>query len=336
MEFLKDQPLYSHTTMKLGGLAKYLCTVTTEDEVIEAANFAKSNGLKIIVIGGGSNIIFNDDGFNGLVILNNLKGLSINSSTRTLTAATGEAWDDVVKAAVEANLSGIESLSLIPGTMGGAPVNNIGAYGQEIKHTLKHIKAYDTKESKFILLNNSDCKFAYRDSIFKSTEHGRYIITEVTLLLKNADEYQPPAYASLQSSLLEAGIKKPTIQDIRNAVINIRSAKLPDPKLIPNTGSFFKNPIVSNQKRDELLEKFPSLAYFDYHGKTKLAAGWLIDNAGLKGYEQDGIKVYEKQALVLVNIGTRSYKSLENMKSHIINVIKEKYGVELEVEPELK
>lgn len=336
MEFLKDQPLYSHTTMRLGGPAQYLCTVTSEDDVTKAADFARKNDLKIIVLGGGSNIIFNDEGFNGLVIINNLKGLTIDISNQTLTAATGEDWDDVVKAAVQADLSGIESLSLIPGTMGGAPVNNIGAYGQEIKHTLKNLKAYDTKTSKFVFLNNDDCKFAYRDSIFKSTEHGRYIITEVTLQLKKADEYEPPTYASLQSSLTEAGIKEPDIQDIRNAVINIRSSKLPDPKLIPNTGSFFKNPIVTNQKRDELLVKYPSLAYFDYHGQTKLAAGWLIDNAGLKGYEQDGIKVYEKQALVLVNVGTRSYKALENMKNHIINVIKEKYGVELEVEPELK
>lgn len=336
MEFLQNQPLQSHTTMKLGGPAKYLCVVQSNQDVVDAVNFASQKSLPIMVLGGGSNIIFSDAGFNGLVIINSIDGLSIDNIDKKMVCGAGVIWDDAVKASVEAGLSGIEALSLIPGTVGGAPVNNIGAYGQEVSQTIESIEAYDLKTNEFVKLNNQQCNFSYRSSLFKNDEYGRYIIVKVTMQLKDAKDYTAPTYASLQSALGNAGITNPIIQDIRNTVIAIRSDKLPDPRTIPNTGSFFKNPIVSNQKRDELLAVYPNLVYFEFKDKTKLAAGWLIDNAGLKGYEKDGIQIYEKQALVLVNIGTRSYQALDNMKTYIQNVVKEKYGVDLEVEPELK
>jgi UDP-N-acetylmuramate dehydrogenase len=336
MEFLQNQPLQSHTTMKLGGPAKYLCVAQSNQDVVDAVNFANQKSLPIMVLGGGSNIIFSDSGFNGLVIVNSIDGLSINSLDKKMACGAGVIWDDAVKASVDAGLSGIEALSLIPGTIGGSPVNNIGAYGQEVSQTIESIDAYDLKTNEFVKLSNQHCNFSYRSSLFKTDEYGRYIIVKVTMQLKDAKNYTAPTYASLQSALGKAGITDPTIQDIRNTVIAIRSDKLPDPRIIPNTGSFFKNPIVSNQKRDELLAIYPNLVYFEFKDKTKLAAGWLIDNAGLKGYEKDGIQIYEKQALVLVNIGTRSYQALDNMKTYIQNVVKEKYGVDLEVEPELK
>jgi UDP-N-acetylmuramate dehydrogenase len=335
MDFFKNEPLFSRTTMRLGGPAKYLCTITNEQDLLNATIFAKQNNLKIITIGGGSNIIFGDNGFDGLVIVNQIMGVNIDKISNILIAGAGENWDDVVKASVEANLSGIECLSLIPGTVGGAPVNNIGAYGQEIKDTLLSIRALDTATNNFVNLNNQDCQFGYRQSIFKSSRHGRYVITAVSLKLNNDSGLVVPNYASLQTALNTNNITSPTLLDIRNTVINIRNSKLPDPKIIANTGSFFKNPIVTNQKRDELFKIYPNLVYFDYNGQTKLAAGWLIDNAGLKGYKLDGIKVYEKQALVLVNEGTRSAKALFRMVAHIKSVILHKYGVDLQTEPEI-
>lgn len=335
MKIYQNEPLFSKTTMRLGGPAKYLCYVTNEQEAVDATIFAKQNNLKIITIGGGSNIIFGDNGFDGLVVVNQIMGVNIDKISNILIAGAGENWDDVVKTSVEANLSGIECLSLIPGTMGGAPVNNIGAYGQEIKDTLLSIRALDTATHNFVNLNNQDCQFGYRQSIFKSSQHGRYIITAVSLKLNNASGLIVPNYASLQTALSTNNITNPTLLDIRNTVINIRNSKLPDPKIIANTGSFFKNPIVTNQKRDELIRIYPNLVYFEYNDQTKLAAGWLIDNAGLKGYHLDGIKVYEKQALVLVNEGTRSAQALFNMVKHIKTVILQKYGVNLQVEPEI-
>ena len=335
MEFFKNEPLFSRTTMRLGGPAKYLCTITNEQDLLNATIFAKQNNLKIITIGGGSNIIFGDKGFDGLVVVNQIMGVNINKISNILTASAGENWDDVVKVSVEANLSGIECLSLIPGTVGGAPVNNIGAYGQEIKDTVISIRAYDIFEAKFVNLNNQDCQFGYRQSIFKSSQHGRFIITNVKLQLQKVTNTITPKYASLKQALDKNNIVNPTLLDIRNTIINIRNSKLPDPKLIPNSGSFFKNPIVTKNKRDELLNNYPDLVYFEYNSKVKLAAGWLIDNAGLKGFKLDGIKVYEKQALVLVNEDAKSTQFLFNMIDYIKQIILQKYGVSLEVEPEI-
>lgn len=336
MEILKNQPLASHTTMKLGGNAKYMVEVANEDEIIQSVQFSKDNNINIMVLGGGSNIIFGDAGYNGLVIINRITGIHLEPNSGFVTCKAGVDWDEFVKATVDNNLCGIEALSLIPGTVGAAPVNNIGAYGQEVKDTISYVRALDTLNQMFVELSTEECHFGYRNSLFKTEEYGRYIITEVAFKLKIADStYVAPRYGSLQTAMQNQGMDTPTVQNVREAVITIRSEKLPDPTILPNTGSFFKNPVVTKDVCESLLTKYPSMPYFQHESGFKLAAGWLIDAAGLKGYAKDGIRVYDKQALVLVNDGTRSFQALENMKNHIQQTIYETFGIQLEPEPEI-
>ena len=336
MEILKDQTLATHTTMKLGGAANYLVEVVSEAELLDAVMYAQEHSLKIMVLGSGSNIIFSDAGFDGLVLLNEISGMHIEPNSGLAIAKAGVAWDEFVKATVTNNLAGIEALSFIPGTVGAAPVNNIGAYGQEVKDTISYVRALDTQTLTYVELSANECHFSYRNSLFKTEAYGRYIITEVAFQLIVADDsYAPPHYGSLQSALLEQGISKPTVQTVRDTVIRIRQNKLPDPAVLPNTGSFFKNPIVSKEACEKLLQTYPSMPYFQHEKGIKLAAGWLIDTAGLKGYAKDGIRVYEKQALVLVNDGTRSFQSLLNMKNLIQQTVYDKFGILLEPEPEI-
>lgn len=329
MEILKNQKLGSLTTMKLGGTAKYLCTIINEQDVLKAVNFAKKNNLEIITIGTGSNIIFTDTIFDGLVIVNEVMGISFKKNG-LVSIGSGENWDKIVKLAVEKQLVGIEALSLIPGTAGGAPVNNIGAYGQEIKDTLLYVRAYDTVLEKFVRLENKDCEFTYRNSLFKTKAHSRYIICNISLKLSPlSDKYQPPSYPSLQNELLDSPI------NVRKAVIKIRSAKLPNPNIMPNTGSFFKNPIIENSVAKKLLVKYPQMPAYPAGNKTKIPAGWLIENAGLKGTKKEGLWIYDKQALVIVNESATNFFSLQALIDYITKTIYEKYGLRLEIEPEI-
>ena len=333
MDILKNLPLGKLTTMGLGGYADFLCRVKNESDIVEAFNFAENNNLPILTIGSGSNIIFSDDGYKGLVIINELTGLKIKPNG-FVEVQSGENWDKLVDLTVAQNLFGLESLSLIPGTVGGGPVNNIGAYGQEIKDVLFSIRAYDTNTQKFVELSNEECKFQYRNSIFKSSEHGRYIITQVNLQLSIFDNnYAPPEYPSLEDEL--SRFHEITPATVRNAVINVRKSKLPDPKVLPNTGSFFKNPIVSTEKAKDLKEKYPEMPQFVTNQKVKIPAGWLIDNAGLKNHKKYGIWIYEKQALVLVNENAKSFADLQRMVDFIKSTITDKYGIDLDIEPEI-
>lgn len=336
IKILENQPLSQHVTMQLGGPAKFLTSVTTEQELLEALSFAKTNNIKALTLGGGSNIIFSDAGFDGLIILNQIKGLSVNDDTGEVDASSGEAMDSIIAKTINANLSGIEALSLIPGTVGAAPINNIGAYGQEIKNTITKIRAYDTSNDTFVELSNNECQFSYRSSIFKDTEYGRYVITKVFFKLAKANEnYKAPGYRAVQTVLQKQNPTSPTPQQIRDIVIGIRAAKLPNPKITPNTGSFFKNPIVSNEFSNNLLKTYPDMVHFDHHGQVKLAAGWLVDKAGLKGLTKNGIKISDKQALVLINEDAKSYTQLEQMKNLVQNTVYDKFKVKLEPEPEL-
>lgn len=333
LEIQSNVSLKDFTTMRIGGSARYLTKINSEDELLEALEFAYKNILKTIVLGDGSNIIFSDNGFDGLVLINQIKGLEINDNV--ITASTGENWDNLVKISVEKGLSGIETLSLIPGTVGGAPVNNIGAYGQEVKDTIKSIRAYDTYQKKFVELNNEQCDFRYRNSIFKSTEYGRYIITKVVFRLHKykPDDYIIPKYKSLDEELSKK--KKSSIADVRKAVIEIRKRKLPNPKLIANTGSFFKNPIVSRAKAEDFIKLNPLAPTYPANNGIKIAAAWLIENSGLKGYKNKGIRISDKQALVLINDSSSSFNDLKGVYTYIIDSVKDKFGVILEIEPEI-
>ena len=333
IEIKSNVSLRDFTTMRIGGSARYLTTIKNEDDLLEALGFAEKNNLQTIVLGDGSNIIFSDQGFDGLVLINQIKGIEINNNI--IKASSGENWDNLVSASIEQGLSGIETLSLIPGTVGGAPVNNIGAYGQEVKETISKIHAFDTHKKIFVELSNDQCGFKYRNSIFKSSEHGRYIITQVVFELDkyNPKSYKMPEYNSLKEKLSEK--KNPNLKDVRQAVIEIRSNKLPDPRIVANTGSFFKNPIITNEEFASFINKHPLAPNYPAKDGIKIAAAWLIENAGLKGYKNNGIKVSDKQALVLINESSSNFNDLMEVYTFIINSVNNIFGITLEIEPEI-
>lgn len=337
MNIQHDILLSEFTTMKLGGRADYLTEVSSKKELIEALSWANESDLPVLILGGGSNVIFKN-GFAGLVILNKILGFEVLSDhldSTLIQIGAGESWDKVVSKTVDMELSGIEMLSAIPGTAGATPVQNVGAYGAEIADTFIELEAFDTNENKFVNLSAEDCQFSYRNSIFKSPQNRHHIICNITLKLKK-DSPKPPFYSSLQKYLDEHKIKEYTPKNIRKAVVAIRKIKLPDPKKIPNTGSFFKNPIVEFSQFEKMKGDHPEMPYFEMPDeKIKLLAGWLIDQAGLKGYQNHGMKVYEQNALVFVNESAQNYSDLEEFKNEVITKVEEKFGIVLEQEPEL-
>jgi UDP-N-acetylmuramate dehydrogenase len=338
MQIQTDVPLKDYSTMRLGGIAHALTTVITKQDVVDAIAWATERKLPVLVLGGGSNVIFSD-GYPGLVIINRITGFEIVSEDTdgvTIDIGAGENWDDVVARTVAKGLHGIESLSAIPGTAGGTPVQNVGAYGTEIADTLVGVEVYDMLEKAFVTFSKTDCHFAYRTSIFKWPDHNRrYVIVGITLRLEKSLP-RPPFYASLQQYLDEHSIANYTPQTIRDAVIAIRAKKLPDPRLMANTGSFFKNPLVDAPKAEELRAAYPTMPHWPLKdGRVKLAAGWLIEQAGLRGYAAHGLHTYERHALVIVNDHAKSYDDLRTFTKEIIARVDKKFGVTLEQEPEL-
>lgn len=332
--------LAGYSTMRLGGSASYLVAVHSDEEVQEATAWAKDRGLKFLIIGGGSNIVWRDEGFDGLVIVNEILGKQVlheDESSATLKLGGGESWDECVGWTVEKGLSGLELLSLIPGSVGAAPVQNIGAYGGELSKVLKEVAVYDTKANSFESIMNQSCGFAYRNSRFKSTDKGRYMITHIVLELKKTNP-TPPFYESLQKYFDEHGTREYTLTAVREAVIAIRSAKLPDPAKVANNGSFFTNPIIESPKFDELKQRYPDIkGWPNDNGQVKLAAGWLVEQAGFRGVhdEQTGMATWESQALVLVNEHASSTADLLRFKQKIVDKVRDRFGVILEQEPEL-
>lgn len=327
--------------MRLGGPAAHLVDVASKSELLEAISWASNQALPIISIGGGSNIIWQDDGFEGLVIINKIPGydaVAVDETTAEVTIGAGENWDDIVARTVSDGYSGIEALSLIPGSTGATPVQNVGAYGQEIAQTLVHLEAFDVEMNDFVTIPAEECNFGYRSSRFKTTDRGRFFITSITLRLSK-DKPQPPFYPALQRYLEEHNITEPDAAIIREAVIAIRSSKLPDPDLVANNGSFFANPIISQQQlaaiqaiSDEAVPHWPT-----NEGLVKVAAAWLVENAGFKDFHdtQTGMATWHKQPLVLVNEGAQSTEQLIEFRQKIIAAVQEKFGITLEQEPEL-
>lgn len=334
MQTQHNIPLSTLTTMRLGGPAQTIVTVTTADELAET--IAKLDGAPFFVLGGGSNVIAHDEGFE-TIILNRILGFDVLSDDfqqTTVRIGAGENWDTVVERLVAMGLSGCEAMSAIPGTAGATPVQNVGAYGQEIADTLIELEAYDTKTDSFVTLSKADCQFTYRNSIFKDPSTRHHIITSIVLRLSSTP-MRPPFYASLQKYLDENSITDYSPQAIRDAVTAIRAVKLPDPKQIANTGSFFKNPIVDSITANQILKLWPELPHFPARdGMVKLAAGWLIEQAGLKGYKAHGFKTYENNALVVVNESATTFADLQLFKNEIIDQVLDKFGVTLEQEPE--
>jgi UDP-N-acetylmuramate dehydrogenase len=336
MDVHTNIPLKNYLTMKLGGSARFMTNATNPNELAAACRNATSQSLPFFILGGGSNVIARDNGFAGIVILNRILGfevLSDDAMSCVIKVGAGENWDEIVAKTVAMGLSGIEAMSAIPGTVGAAPVQNVGAYGQEIADTLVSLEAYDSVEDRFIVLQNADCNFSYRHSMFRGDQLGRYGITSITLRLYKAAP-QPPFYAALQNYFDEHGISLYTPQVIRDAVIDIRSQKLPDPKLLPNTGSFFKNAIIEQWQMDDLLRIWPDMPVYDLGGKLyKVSTGWLIEQAGLKGKILHGIKVHDKNALVLINDSATSYNDLAAARSEIIATVRDTFRITIEQEP---
>ena len=336
MDVMTNISLKQYTTMKLGGEARYMATADSASDVVSLYRNARKENLPIFVLGGGSNVITHDEAFEGIVLLNKIKGFEIISETDETTdvkIGAGEVWDEVVEKAIGLGLQGIEAMSGIPGTAGAAPVQNVGAYGQEIADTLISLEAYDSKTDTIVTISADECDFSYRNSIFRDKEKGRYCILNITLRLNKA-EPKPPYYASLQKYIDENDIREVNLSVIRVAVLNIRSEKLPDPAELPSAGSFFKNALVEKWKLEELQKEYSDIPnYAMPDGRYKIPTGWLIDKAGLRGYRSHGMRVYEKNALVLVNDSATGYDDLAAIREEIVQIVFDKFGIKIEQEP---
>ncbi|MES2876489.1 MAG: UDP-N-acetylmuramate dehydrogenase [Patescibacteria group bacterium] len=336
MDVHTNIPLKNYLTMKLGGPARFMTTVVTAENLATACRNARAQSIPFFILGGGSNVVARDEGYGGIVIRNRIMGFEViadDASSTTLKIGAGEIWDEIVAKVVGMGLSGIEAMSAIPGTVGAAPVQNVGAYGQEIADTLVSLEAYDATEDRFVVLENSDCGFAYRHSMFRGDQSGRYGITSITIRLYKASP-QPPFYDALQSYLDEHSITLFTPQVVRDAVTAIRFEKLPDPKLLPNTGSFFKNAIIERWQLDDLRKTWPNMPSFDLGDKqVKVPTGWLIEQTGLKGQTLHGMKIHDKNALVLINESAASYSDLAAARSEIMAKVRDMFRIQIEQEP---
>ncbi len=340
MNIQQNASLAEHSTMRLGGTAAFMCDVTSRTELTEALMWAEERQLPTMVIGDGSNIVWKDEGFQGLIIVNKiLRFESFNEDETNFyyTVGAGENWDSVVARTVELGLTGIEALSLIPGTAGATPVQNVGAYGQEIADTLVTVEVYDTQTKNFLNLSTADCAFGYRTSRFKTSDRGRFIITAMTIhLTKNNPK--PPYYASVQQYFDDNGIASVTPQQLRDAVIDIRSHKLPDPKVVANNGSFFANPIIDPGVLTQISASYVDVPHWDTNdGRVKIPAAWLIEQAGFKDAHDPitGMGTWPSQPLVLVNEHATSTAQLVEFKQKIVDAVKTKFDITLEQEPEL-
>lgn len=333
---IKDKvSLKKYNTFGVNVFAKYFAEVEDLHDLKYAVEFAKINHFKSLFLGGGSNILFTQD-FEGLVIKLNFKGISeeiLDDNHVLVSAKAGENWHQFVLYTLSKNYGGLENLSLIPGNVGTCPIQNIGAYGTEIKDHFVSCKALNLENLKVEELNLIDCSFGYRDSIFKTSAKGKYVITEVTFKLTTQNHKIKTEYGAISTELKNLGIENPKIQDISRAVINIRQSKLPDPAEIGNAGSFFKNPTIPLEQFEELKQQFSEIQGYTNGNFVKVPAGWLIENAGWKGKQIGNVASHKLQALVIINAtGDATGKEIYDFSTLIINSVKEKYGIELERE----
>jgi UDP-N-acetylmuramate dehydrogenase len=334
MNILENVSLKNYNTFGIDVKAKAVAEIFSKDELKEILLFSEFKNSKKLVVGGGSNILLTKD-FDGLVIKNSITGINIideDKSTVLIQAGSGVIWHHLVLYCVDNNFGGIENLSLIPGTVGAAPLQNIGAYGQELKDvffSLKGICVNDLTEKYF---NNKKCEFGYRDSIFKNELKGKFVITNITLRLKK-NPVISLNYASIKEEIEKLNLQNVTIRDVSNIVCEIRKGKLPDPSIIGNAGSFFKNPEVDIFKFDELKKDYPDISGYNMdNGKIKLAAGWLIEKCQWKGKRVGNVGSYSKQSLILVNYGGATGKEILQLANEIKNSIYDKFGIILNEE----
>lgn len=348
----ENVPIRNLVTMRIGGPARYVITVTSKEEIPEAYQFAKEHNLPVCVLGGGANTFAKDEGFNGVIILDRIMGISEverpedespkDGDIAYFKAYGGEQWDDLVTYVSERGYSGIEAMAGIPGTAGAAPVQNIGAYGQEVTQVIVSVDTYDTKTGEFVAIPASEMKMSYRKSIFNSGENvGRYFIYATTVRVKKG-QLNPPFYRSLQAYIDEHHETDFSPLNIARMVKEVRNSKLPDPEKIASAGSFFKNVYLTDEEADEaeargiqVWRNAKEVGPDSPEKRTNLVnSGWLLEEAGLKGKVFHGMKVSEKAALILINEDAKTYADLAAARDEIANIVFEKFGFRIEQEPD--
>jgi UDP-N-acetylmuramate dehydrogenase len=334
MDIASHISLKPFNTFGIDAAAKLFTVVRSTSDVQELLQHPDYRNNPHFILGGGSNILLTQN-VNALVIKNELKGIYVVKETEEdvlVKCAAGEVWHEFVLYCIDKGFAGIENLSLIPGNTGASPMQNIGAYGVEIKDTFYELEAMDLETGNISIFSKADCEFGYRESVFKRTLKDRFMILSVTFRLSKKPVFHIE-YGAIKQELDKMGISELSIKAVSQAVINIRSSKLPDPKKIGNSGSFFKNPEVTADTHQRLLKEFPNLvAYPLDNGNYKLAAGWLIEQSGLKGFRAGDAGVHSLQALVLVNYGSASGKDIYDLSTKVLETVDRKFGVMLERE----
>lgn len=323
--------LKKYNTFGIDVEARHFFSYDTDEELVEFLLHDFDKSLPYFILGGGSNLLLTG-AYEGTIIHPETKGIVIikeDADTVFVSVAAGEIWDDFVAWAVSHNFYGIENLSYIPGTVGASPVQNIGAYGAEAGDCISSVVCLSIDSAQEVILSKEDCHFGYRDSVFKHEKAGQYIVTHVIFKLSKKVSFNIQ-YGSLSSHI---DAKTATLQTVRDTIIQVRKNKLPDPLEIGSAGSFFKNPVISEQNARELLATYPNMVHYPTgDGFIKIAAGWLIDSLGLRGYQYGGAQVYEKQALVLVNTGSATGSDVVHLSQYIQDRVKEVYGIDISPE----
>jgi UDP-N-acetylmuramate dehydrogenase len=334
MQVQENFSLKRYNTFSIDVLARSFVAFNTAEQLQEIAGTFSFNPATDLVLGGGSNLLLTRN-VDGMVYKNEITGIHLvneDENYKYIQAGAGENWHEFVLFCIDNNLGGVENLSLIPGNVGASPMQNIGAYGVELQDVFSSLDAFHLQEKKLVRFGLPDCRFRYRNSVFKNIYRNQFMILNVTFRLSKKPVLNT-TYSSLEQELAAAGVQDPDIRAVSNAVIRIRRSKLPDPARIGNAGSFFKNPEVPSWLFVELKDRFPGIIGFpSAEGKVKLAAGWLIEQCGWKGYRRGDAGCHAKQALVLVNFGNASGKEIYELSEEILASVKEKFGVELERE----
>jgi UDP-N-acetylmuramate dehydrogenase len=326
--------LHPFNTFHLESIARYFTEINSIDQVKDLVASGKLTQNPVLLLGGGSNLLFTGN-FKGIVVHIINKGIEVVSRTEEtilVKVAAGENWHEFVINCVKEGFGGVENLSLIPGNVGSCPIQNIGAYGVEVKDSILSVEAIDLLNGELKIFSSEDCQFGYRDSIFKKELKGKIAIWSVTFELK-LNPVVHLEYGAIRQELAAMHVEQPGISDISNAVCNIRRNKLPDPDLLGNAGSFFKNPTIDQKNATKLHKAFPKMVSFPLgEDKVKLAAGWLIEQCGWKGFREGDAGVHQSQALVLVNYGNASGSNILTLAHRIQNSVYERFGVKLEME----
>ena len=336
-EVLENVSLKQYNTFGVDAFAKYFAEIKDEEELLWLLNNPKYKELQKLILGGGSNILFVKDYFEGLVLrisLSNIQKIKENANFVYIKAGSGVIWHDLVEYCVRNNYHRIENLSLIPGTVGAAPIQNIGAYGTEVAQIFDSLEAINLETNEIETFKSKSCKFCYRESIFKNENKGKYIILNVTFRLSKKPKFNLK-YSGIKEELTKKGITKEklTLRNVSDAIIKVRTEKLPDPKILGNAGSFFKNPKLKLEDYEKIKKRFPDMpSYKDKNKTVKVSAAWLIQQAGWKGKTIGDVGTYPKQPLVIVNYGDATGEEIYNFAKKIRLAVKAKFGIELEYE----